>query len=329
MSDTNKDKEILSQEVRAFFKTIPWKKILTFLFFVLLSLIFWLMQVYRQKYEATYVIPIKYVNIPDSIVFDQELPSSVSVRIKDDGSNLLRYYFTKRNDSLVVDIRDAVKSSPDKVVQGRNFEQLIRTKLFATTELISYTPARMSYTYALLYDKKLPVIYNGNINLADGHMLVGDIGLSPDSVIVYGSRRSLDTLNYAYTVSDTLYNITSTKKIKVQMKSIQGIKYVPNTVDLTIPVDELVWVDIEIPIRCINLPESLEIKFFPSHVKIRYAVGKNRENITKENFSVIVDYNDIKDLKDSSIPVRITEHPDFVRTRIPEPSEVEFVLEKH
>lgn len=328
MGDTN-DKEIFSQEVRTFFKNIRWKKILTFLFFVVLSCIFWIMQVYRQKYEATLTIPVKYINIPDSIVFENELPLLVSARIKDDGGALFKYLLTRRNDSLIVDVRDVVKSTPDKVIQGRNFEQLIRSKLFATTELISYSPTRMSYIYALLHDKKLPVIYNGNVNLANGHMLTGDLSVSPDSVLVYGSREALDTLYYAYTVSDTIENVTSERRVMVAMRPIRGIKYIPNEVELTIPADKFIEKVVEVPVTCINLPANLSIKFFPSSVKIPFDVGKTKEdNIVAGNFKIVIDYNDIKDLKESSIPVRITESPDYIRTKFPEPTEVEFVLEK-
>jgi len=328
MGDTN-DKDILSPEVRTFFKNIPWKKILAFLFFVLLSCIFWVMQVSRQKYEATLTIPVKYINIPDSIVFENDLPLTVNARIKDDGWVLFKYYFTRRSDSMIVDVRDIVKSTPDKIIQGRNFEQLIRTKLFVTSELISYTPTRMSYIYALLHDKKLPVIYNGNVSLADGHMLIGDLSVSPDTVLVYGSREALDTLYYAYTVTDTITNVKSEQKVVVAMKPIRGIKYVPDIVTLTIPADQFIEKSVEVPITCINLPPNLSIKFFPSSVKILFDIGKTREdNNIADNFKIVIDYNDIKDLKDSSIPVRITESPDYIRTKLPEPSEVEFVLEK-
>jgi hypothetical protein len=331
MSDTD-DNEILTQKVRTFFRTIPWKKILTFMFFVLLSCIFWMMQVYRQKYEGTLAIPVKYVNVPDSIVFENELPNVVYARIKDDGATLFRYYLTKRNDSLVVDVRDIIKTSQEKIIQGRNFEQLIRTKLFVTSELISYSPTRMSYTYALLRSKKLSVIYNGRINLEAGYMLDGDLTTVPDSVMVYGSRAALDTIFYAYTVPDTLEHVKSKKSIKVKMNPIPGVKYVPDEVELNIPVDEFTLKKVEVPIECINLPNNLDIKFFPSSVTIPFYVGLKRfDNITSDNFRITVDYNDIKDLNDlndMSIPVRITESPDYIRTQIPVPAEVEFVLEQ-
>jgi YbbR domain-containing protein len=187
----------------------------------------------------------------------------------------------------------------------------------------------MSYVYALLRSKKLSVIYNGNVILDPGYMLDGDLTTFPDSVMVYGSRAALDTLYYAYTISDTLAHIKSRKSIKVEMNPVQGVKYVPDKVELNIPVDEFALKKVEVPVECVNLPNSLNIKFFPSSVTIPFYVGLKRfDNITSENFRITIDYNDIKNLKDMSIPVQITESPDYIRTQIPVPAEVEFVLEQ-
>lgn len=326
MSDT---RDTILREIRLFFKKIQWKSILIFLFFVLLALIFWLMQIWRQSFDGDFNIPVKYVNVPDSIIFENELPSNIQVRIRDNGSAILRYYFTRRKDSIKVDVRELVRGSQERVIRDQVFAQLIKEQLFSTTELLSYTPARLSYVYAILHQKKLPVIYDGYVNLASGYLLDGDLIVEPDSVMAYGSRAALDTLRYAHTVDDTLKDITSDRKILIAMRHTKGVKYTPNSIELTIPVDEFSQKEVEVPVVCVNLPENLNIKFFPSYVKIPFFVGLKRySDITAEDFKVVVNYDDIKDFKDASVSVRVTESPDYVQTKLPVPSEVEFVLER-
>ena len=326
MSDT---RDIILQEVRSFFKKIQWRKILTFLFFVLLALSFWLMQVWRQKFDGDLNIPVKYINVPDSIIFENELPSNIQARIRDDGSAIFRYYFTKGKDSIVVDVREIVKSTQERAIKDQVFEQLVKEKLFNTTELLGYTPARLSYIYAILHQKKLPVIYDGYVSLASGYLLDGELTLQPDSVMAYGSYAALDTLRYAHTEDDTLKDVTSKRKILVSMRETKGVKYTPNLVELTIPADEFNEKNVEVPVVCVNLPQNLTIKFFPSSVKIPFFVGLKRYNdITAEDFKVVVNYDDIKDFRDVSISVRIAESPDYVQTKLPIPADVEFVLEQ-
>lgn len=325
MSDT---REII-KEVRSFFRTISWKKILTFLFFVFLATIFWFMQIWSQEFETKLNIPIRYVNIPDSIIFENNLTDAIEVTINDKGVATLRYLLTKKNDSLTVDVRNFIQGTKDKVIQGGNYEQLIRTNLLQSSKLISYYPSKLAFNYSILHHKKLSVIYDGYVNLAPGYLLDGDLSIEPDSVVVYGSRAALDTLKYMLTVDDTLKNVTSNREILIPMKPVKGVKLIPNEVSLTIPVDEFLQKEIEVPVVCVNLPPTLNIKFFPSTVKIPLFVGLKRSNAIKpEDFKVIVNYDDIKDLKDPSIPVRIAESPDYVQAKLPIPSEVEFVLEQ-
>lgn len=326
MSNT-KDK--ISDIVKAFFINISWKEVLTFLFFVLLSSIFWIIQVYRQKFETILTIPVKYVSVPDSIIFESDLPTEIKVRIKDDGSSVFKYMLLKRHDTLEINVREVLKENTERVVQGVSLEQIIRTKLYSTTELISYTPAHISYVYAVLERKKIPVIYDGYIDLPSGYMLSDEIYLHPDSVMVYGSRAALDTMYFAHTVTDTISNIISDSTMHVPMRKQKGLKYEPNKINLTVRVDQFTSKEVDVPITCVNLPPNMNIKFIPSTVKIPMLVGLKRyKDIDATCFVVKVDYDDIKDLKESSIPVRVVDSPDYVRSKMPIPSEVEFILEQ-
>jgi len=288
-----------------------------------------MMQIYRQKFEATQVIPIKYVNVPDSIIFVNELPDEITTRIKEDGILLFRYYFTKRTDSLEINVRDIVDESSTNILQGGVFEQMIKSKLFVTSDLLSYSPSYISFQHVLLNEKRLPVIYDGYINLDPGYIIDGDLKIDPDYVKVYGSKESLDTLKFAHTVADTLTDFKEDKIIPIKIKPVRGVKFVPDIIYLTVPVDEYNTKEIEVPIKSINIPSNLKIRFFPSTVKITAFVGKKRYNdINSEDFEVIIDYNDLKDSNESTIPVRIVKSPDFVRTKHPVPSEVEFIIEQ-
>lgn len=302
---------------------------MTFSFFVVLASIFWIIQIYRQKFEATLVIPVKYYNVPDSIIFDNDLPLKIEARIKDDGSSLFKYYFLKRHDSLEINIRELIKESDSHVIQGNSFEQMIRGKLFVTSELISYSPARISYSYAVLAQRKVPVIYDGYIDLPSGYIIDGDLVVRPDSVTIYGSKAALDTIRYVPTVSDTIMGIMSDTTLSVKLKLIKGLKYSPPKVKLSAPVDQFTSKVVEVPITCINLPENLKIKFFPSTVKIEFLVGLKRyKDINENNFAVAVDYNDIVNSSESTIQVRIVESSDYVRSMTLTPSEAEFVVEQ-
>lgn len=328
MSDT-RDK--ILQNVKIFLKEIPWQKILTFSFFILLATIFWIIQVYRQQFETKHVIPIAYTNIPDSIVLDNELPSLIETRIKDDGATIFKYFFLKQNDSLVIDVRSLIRDNPQsKIIQGSAFKDLVKSKLYSSSELLNYDPSSISYSYALLAEKKLPVIYDGYVDLPANYNIDGDLQIIPDSVLLYGNKNMLDTLRYVHTTTDTITGIFSDTTISVKLIELKNVKYSPSAVKLYAPVDQFINKTVEVPITCIDLPSNLVIKFFPSTVKIDFQIGMKRyQDINPNDFSVIVSYNDIKQsLNDSSIQIRIIESPDYIRSMRLSPSEVEYVIEQ-
>lgn len=326
MANKSNTKEII-QKVRLFLGDIKWKTVLTFLFFVLLASIFWVMQIYRQKFEATQIIHIKYINIPDSILFVSEMPCEISARYKDDGINLFKYYFTKQNDSLEVNVESIITNAEPLTIQGGLMEQLIKSKLLPSSELLSYYPSYMSFQYTPLNDKLLPVIYDGYIKLSRGHIIDGELKINPENVKAYGSKEALDTLMFAHTVADTL-NIVGDKTVSVKIGPIDGVRFVPDVVMLTVPVDEFTEKELSVTIKCTNLPKNVTARFFPPVVKIPVFVGlKHYKDISADGFDVVVDYNDIKNMTEPTIAVRILKSPDFVKTKPPIPSEVEFILE--
>ena len=331
MAKMSNTKKIIKQEVSSFLKEIHWKKVLTFLFFVMLASIFWIMQIYRQKFEATQIIPINYVNIPDRILLVNDMPTHIKARYKDDGITLFKYFFTKDKDSLVINVKKIINNNPQPyIIQSGVLEQMIRSKLFATSDLLSYYPSYISFQYAPLNKKQLAVIYDGYINLNPGYMKDGELKITPDFVKAYGRKEALDTLLYAHTYADTITNLTGDKTISVKIKPINGIKFVPNTVQISIPVDEYTEKEVEVPVKCINLPANMTARFFPPKVKIPMYVGLKRyKDISSANFQVVVDYNEIKEKTESTIALRILSSPDFVKTKSPVPSEVEFIIENN
>ena len=58
--------------VRGFLFTLVNKEFLIFLFFLLLSGIFWLLMTLNETYEMEFRIPIKVVNIPKNVVLTSE-----------------------------------------------------------------------------------------------------------------------------------------------------------------------------------------------------------------------------------------------------------------
>lgn len=316
------------ERLKLFFKEVTLKDSLTFSFFLVLAVILWGMQVYTQKLEIRLSIPIKYTNASDNILYEYPLPGAIDVYVKDYGSAALKYA-AKHKDSIEIDLSVFTKNRDSKLtLQGQELEQMVRTLLLPSSELTSFSPTFIAFDYNIVAIKKVPVIFDGLANLSVGYQLDGDISIQPDSVLAYGPESILDTLSYAYTDRDTI-QVNKSQQVAVKIRSISNVNFQPNSITLDIPVDEFIERKVKVPVECINLPNDLNIKFFPPEVTVNFFIGSKRNNlIDYKNFKIIVDYNQIESSEASSIPIRIFESPEFVRIKELEPSEVEFILEQ-
>lgn len=317
------------KKVRIFLRKISWKRILTFSFFVAIAAILWFMQIYNKLFETNLSIPVKYVSVPDSIVFNDTLPSSINVRVRDYGYNMFKYYFTK-NDTIQFDVDPIIDSNngSNKVLQGVTLEAYIRKFFPQSATIINYDPVRISFAYSILQSRKVPVIFDGQVNLSPGYFLNGDIRILPDSITAYGSGAELSKITYAYTTADTINSLESNRKIPYNLMPIPNIRLSPDKVNIYIPVEAYTQKKVEVLVECLNLPQNLSVKFFPSKVTLSFFAGVSMaDSIKISDFSVGVDYESLKDSKSASVPVRIMSSPSFTRSLTITPSNVEYIFE--
>ncbi|NDW09880.1 YbbR-like domain-containing protein [Dysgonomonas sp. 520] len=322
-------KEEIIKWVRTSFANITWRKVLTFSFFILLATGLWFLQIYRQPFETTLHVPVKYTNIPDSIIFDHELPESVSIRIKDGGAEMFRYFFSKRHDTLSIDVGQIINSTKSNVLQGLSLEEILRTKLYSSSEIKSYSPSRISLDHAALVHKKVPVIFDGEVVIEPGYLLAGDIKMIPDSITIYGSEATLSGIEYIYTMNDTIKGITSPQTLSIDLIKGKNVRFSPSSIKLEVPVDQYNEKTVTVPIVCTNLPTDLDIKIFPSTAHVSFLVGQSKyKDVSDADFLIELDYNTLKDLKNPIVPIRLTLSPSYIDNVSISPYEVEFVFEK-
>ena len=77
------------KKIRGFLFTLVNKEFLIFLFFLLLSGIFWLLMTLNETYEMEFKIPVKVVNIPKNVVLTSDETDTAKVTLRDKGLVLL------------------------------------------------------------------------------------------------------------------------------------------------------------------------------------------------------------------------------------------------
>lgn len=332
MSRTTKNilkNKILIKKFKSLFSKFSLKEGLTFLFFLFLAVVFWVMQVFSQKLDIKYTIPIKYEALADTVIFDNPLPKEINLSLKDTGQNSIKY-FSKKNDSLIINIADVLKQSENKRnLQGNDFELLLKSKLLSSSELTGYYPTHISFSYNKIDAKKVPVVFDGHLELDLGYQFESEITLIPDSVMIRGAKGTLDKIKVAHTTNDTLKNIKNSDNLVFNIQQKEGIEFIPDNIKLNVAIDQFIDKTLSVPIKCINVPEHVNVKLFPSEATITCYVGLKRyNNVSPSDFRVIVDYKDIVKTSGSKVAYTIKSYPQFVRLQRIDNQEVEYIIEE-
>lgn len=319
----------LYKKVKNFLSRAQSKELLTFLFFLCLSFLFWILQSMNEEAEATYRIPVRYRNVPEDIVFTTVPPSQLTLRIKDKGIILLNYSFGKPFQPVDVDVKPYLANNKGTIrINEEQLGALLKKQLNVSTTLLSLYPDTLLIHYSKQGDKLVPVRLDGMLTAGAQFQVGSDIQLKPDSVRVFAARTILDTLQSVSTTALQLSELSDTVVRKLSLRPIKGAKIVPSQVQITIPVEEYTEKVMSLPIMVEGLPDSLQLRTFPSMVQLScFVVLRDFKDVTPESFRVAVDYHNVREGV-SRLPVEVLEIPQNVTNVHCKPDSVEFIIEE-
>jgi len=163
----------------------------------------------------------------------------------------------------------------------------------------------------------------------DANLVTDSISFIPEIVTAYSSKKILENLTNAlteYTVFDNLKATSPSSRSKI--KKVEGVKFVPDEVEIYIPIKEYTEKSFDIPITCSNLPDNLEVKFFPSQIKVSFlATLEDYKKLARKTSPLISIIPNLSLKKDGKIEIELTQSPAMIRNPRLSPGSVEFLFE--
>ncbi len=311
---------LLSDKSREFF---------VFLFFFFIASGFWLLQTLNNDYEAEFSIPVKLKGVPNNIVITSEPASELRIKVKDKGTVLLNYMLGKSFYPVTLDYSDNKGTNNHHVrVFASQFEKKILSQLNVSTRLLSMNPDTLEYYYSTGASKRVPVKFQGSVSAGREYYL-SDTIFSPDSVLVYASANVLDTITAAYTQRVKLEEISDTLKQQVLLTNQKGVKFVPASIEMMLPVDIYTEKTVEVPLRGVNFPADKILRAFPSKVQVTFQIGLSRfRQIDADDFHILVSYEELLHLGSDKYTVKLKNMPKGVSHVRFNPEQVDFLIEQ-
>ncbi len=320
----------VKRKTKAFLHRQKWKEALVFFAFVLLALGFWLLQSLQQEYEIEVAIPVRYKNVPNDIAFDGHIPEKINARVKDKGSVLLNYTFGRGFAPIEINMKAIEGKSGDTTISKRKIENDILKQLLNTTTLTDYIPHQIEIGYSKRKQKQIPVVFDGDIQTEPGFLLSGEIILKPGYVNVYASESLLDTLQFVRTMPIHILKGNKTVTRSVQLQPVAGANLEPSVVTLTVPIEEYTEKTLEIPVTCTGIPIHYTVRIFPPTVKVNCSVPLSRfKELSEDQFAIRIPFSQLEQNLSGTLPIHLSEQPQWVRTATLTPDKIEFILEQN
>lgn len=317
-----------SRKIRNFLLSNSSREFLIFLFFFLVASGFWLLQTLNYDYETEFSIPLKLKGVPNDVVLTSELPADARVVVKDKGTVLLNYMLGQSFYPIMLDFNEYSKQGNHVRIPLAVLEKKISAQFAASTKILGIKPDTVDFIFAKGKAKKIPVRLQGNLSAGRQYYIV-DTLYSPDSVVVYAPRNILDTLKVARTIPVDLENITDTTRQQVMLAKVKGARFVPNTIQVTLPIDILTEKTIDVPVIGINFPAGKILRTFPSKIKVTFQIGLRLfKTVRSDDFVLGIDYNDLIKADADKYKVTLEAFPPNIKHIQLNPPEVEFLIEQ-
>lgn len=303
------------------------KSVLLYIFFLFISFVFWLVLTLNNSFQEDLSIPFRLKSVSDSTTIISDVPQAIKITVKDRGTSILKYKFGNLP-TLQIDFNEYSDNSGLLRVSASDLMGELRNLFSAGSVITAVNPDSLRLLYTNLPPKKVPLIFDLDIQPDLQYVINGAVRSNVDSVLVYSDRTTLAGLTEVYTYHVEERNLTDTLVREVALSPVKGAKIVPKNVKLTIPVEQLIYKKQRVPVVVIDQPANINVLTFPAMVEASFLVPQSMYRKTVA-IKAAVYYNDVLESATNHVSVRVVEAPAICKSVSLSVDSVEYIIEKH
>ena len=317
----------LLANLRAAIASARGKEFALFLLFLGISYIFWLMLTLNNETHEDIDVPITFYNVPDSVTMISEPPTEIKVSVRDKGSALFKYQFGEPK-TMKINWLDYATKENKLLLNSIDLSAKLRDYFGSGSQIQTVTPDSISILFTTNPGRLVAVRVEADLHPAFGKVIYGPITSNVDSVRLY----SIEDLPHSLTAVETQPivrgNLSDTTSLTVRIRSMHGVRIIPDHIKITIPVEPLISRKQSASVIVKNLPDSLNLITFPSRVEVSYLIPMSLYSKDPYEVNAYVDYKDSNHGTTSKLPVTLSLLPDIYQNTDVTPDSVEYVIER-
>ena len=298
-----------------------------FVLFLFLSFLISLLVKLSNPHTLTINFQLFPTQLESNELIISDKPNSINITLNGRGFELLKYYI--RKPIIEVDFTLLRKNNGKyfwtKVDQIDKINNHFNSKILVK----SITPDSVIFPFDSQFIKKVPVNILVESTFLVGFDLIDEFKSYPDSIVITGPKSMLDTINNISTKQIKLNDISSNIKVPVDLKipsNLSPFRLSHQSVSIVGKVDKFTEGLVNLPVTVINIPDSLNINFFPKEVSVSfYSSLKAFSEISETDFKVQCDFNSINNDNNYLYPI-LVEKPLSIKTAELKINKLEFII---
>ena len=310
------------------------KRLVIYLFFLVISFLFWYLQALSKEYITNINYSVAYKNLPRGKILISDKEQDIQLRVKGFGFHILKYKIFSVFSPLHLNLNEYrldVQRNNDK------FNYFLITR-YATdklasqvpdVQLIDVIPDTLYFQFTEIVDRKIPVKPVLHVEYKKQYMQRGNVRVIPDSITVSGPRVILDTLQFIATKEIKLKHVSDSVIKETDLQPVSQVIIPDKPVKVVVPSAMYTeWIK-DIPVEVINLPDSLDLKTFPAYITVSCWVSvKDYEKLSPFMFRPVVDYRTIDSVNTQKLKVTLLKQPPLVYNVRFHPKNIDYIIEK-
>jgi len=303
------------------------RSILLYLFFVVISAIFWSFLTFNSDVQLDIEVPVE-MSKPNNVHLLARVPDTLTVTVRDRGYRVLSYMFHK-TPKVVLRFSDYSDGNSVFKIDQSHLKKALSTVLNKHANIISVLPESINIKFTDLPGKKVPVKTDILVEPREDYTLYGALIQSQDSVLVFSDAKTLSEINQVYTYHVEEKDLTDTLRRRVNIAPINGAVIEPRAIDIVVPIEKLKTQTHNVKIVVRNAPHGVKMLLFPSDVQVTYRSPVSRIK-DDAGITAVVDFNEVDFSSPSNkVKVMIGEIPAAYQDVKLSHDSVEYIIEKH
>ncbi len=302
-------------------------KVLTFLLFLIISTILWLLIKLTDNYTTQTEFLVHYTEIPAN-KWMSSTDQHVKLSFVGDGFTTLRHHLVRPHKRVVTiplnEVNYRLEGGHTYSYGGQYVAERVARWLDVPISNVTMSDDKQYFNMEDLQSREVPVRVRYDLQTQRQYRLYDEPIADPAVITVYGPKNVLDTLEAIYTSVLKVYNVNSDVEREVDLELCDGlVQSETKRVHATVDVEQYTETDLEVPV---TVDDTLSVRFFPETMKVKCLIAiKDFAQVNGNAFLVLADTAQLH-ARQPLLDIRLVRAPKHVVVLKTEPEVVEYLI---